>query len=252
MRHITISMVLPLHSIPRLHTAAQQTATTSQQTATEAANPANTAEVGGGPDTVTNCPGAQNGRIAIFKGSAPPSITICNSGIYEAKPYGTGAIGILNPNPIAALDVNGDINTSLCYQIGESTVLSISEVPRMQQLISRRGSGSQQHCGAGVTIPSPAARLATQHRWPWTTRFTAISAGDRRRWTSTAQATTIRSWIRGWCFQFQRRRITRLFGRCCWQLATARILETTTPLLVCCWLGNTTGSSQHLSRVLAG
>ncbi len=75
--------------------------------------------------SVINCVGAKNGTIPIWTGSAPPNITLCNSGIYEASPYGTGAIGILNPNPIAALDVTGATNTSLYYQLGESTVLSI-------------------------------------------------------------------------------------------------------------------------------
>ena len=89
-----------------------------------AAGPANTAKVGGGPDTVINCVGARNGTIPIWTGSAPPNITLCNSGIYEAPPYGTGAIGILNPNPIAALDVTGATNTSLYYEIGGAKVLS--------------------------------------------------------------------------------------------------------------------------------
>jgi hypothetical protein len=90
--------------------------------------PGGTQGAGGGPDTIVNCTNAQNGRISVFTQSAPPNITLCNSGIYEAKPYGTGAIGILNPNPIAALDVTGDINTSQYYQIGGSTVLSIPGV----------------------------------------------------------------------------------------------------------------------------
>ena len=130
--------------------SAQPTATTFQQTATSAGNQANTAKVGGDPDTVTNCAGAQNGRIAIFKGSAPPNITICNSGIYEAKPYGTGAIGILNPNPIAALDVNGDINTSLYYQIGGSNVLSVGS-PDDGNLFLGVGAGASNVSGQGTS-----------------------------------------------------------------------------------------------------
>ena len=95
----------------------------SQNVAT-AGSPANTTKSGGGPDTVINCVGAKNGTIPIWTGSAPPNITLCNSGIYEAAPYGTGAIGILNPNPIAALDVTGATNTSLYYEIGGAKVLS--------------------------------------------------------------------------------------------------------------------------------
>jgi hypothetical protein len=80
----------------------------------------------GGPDTVINCVGAQNGRIAVFSQSLPPNITICNSGIYEATPYGSGAIGILNPNPVAPLDVNGNINTNAAYLIGMSNAISVN------------------------------------------------------------------------------------------------------------------------------
>ena len=77
-----------------------------------------------GVDTIVNCVGAQKGRISVFTGVAPPNITLCNSGIYEAQPYGTGPIGILNPNPVAPLDVSGNINTNAAYQIGETNALS--------------------------------------------------------------------------------------------------------------------------------
>ena len=149
MRHITTSMVLALSTLFLLSiTAAQQKASTSQPTATSAGDSANTAKMVGGPDTVANCAGAQNGRIAVFKGSAPPNITICNSGIYEAKPYGTGAIGILNSNPIAALDVTGDINTSLYYQIGGNSVLSIGSQTD-QNLFLGMGAGTSNVVGSG-------------------------------------------------------------------------------------------------------
>src|SRR5271166_3081988 len=86
---------------------------------------ASTASWGVKPLTVVNCVGATNGTIPIWTQSNPPNIVLCNSGIYEAAPYGTGAIGILNPNPIAALDVAGATNTSLNYQIGGAMVLGI-------------------------------------------------------------------------------------------------------------------------------
>ena len=125
MRRISIAFVLSTLLFVSV-VSAQQTTTTSQPTATSTGNLANTAKSGVGIDTIVNCVGAKNGTIPIWTGSAPPNITLCNSGIYEASPYGTGAIGILNPNPVAALDVNGDINTAKTYQIGGSSVLTIS------------------------------------------------------------------------------------------------------------------------------
>src|ERR1035437_2173350 len=104
--------------------SAQQTASTSQHTAPKAGNPANTTTLVGGPDTVVNCVQAQVGRSAMFTAATVSSVILCNSGIYEAQPYGTGAIGILNPHPVSALDVNGNINTSTTYQIGGVSVLS--------------------------------------------------------------------------------------------------------------------------------
>jgi hypothetical protein len=104
--------------------SAQQTASTSQHTAPRAGNPANTTTLVGGPDTVVNCVQAQVGRIAMFTAATLSSVILCNSGIYEALPYGTGAIGILNPHPIAALDVTGNINSSMAYQIGGNSVLN--------------------------------------------------------------------------------------------------------------------------------
>ena len=121
----------------------------ASQNAGTAGNSANTAKSGGAPDTIVNCVGAQNGPITVLTGSAPPNITLCNSGIYEAAPYGTGAIGILNPNPIAALDVNGAINTSLYYQIGESTVLSIGSAADWNLFLGV-GAGASNIAGSGA------------------------------------------------------------------------------------------------------
>ncbi len=106
--------------------AAQQKATTSQQTPASAQNPATTSP-GGGPDIIANCLNAQPGQLVVFGNSRPPNIVVCNSGIYEALPYGSGPIGILNPNPIAALDVTGATNTSLYYEIGGNRVLGVSD-----------------------------------------------------------------------------------------------------------------------------
>src|SRR4051812_46606728 len=71
-----------------------------------------------------NCVGVQKGRIPLWTASSPND-TLCNSGIYEAEPYGHGNIGILNAQPKVALDVNGATNTSLNYQIGGQTVLGV-------------------------------------------------------------------------------------------------------------------------------
>ena len=91
-----------------------------------AGNSGGTSKAAGvGAGTVVNCANSATGRIPVFTQSAPPNIIVCNSGIYEAPPYGTGPIGILNPNPVAALDVTGATNTSLYYQILENTVLAI-------------------------------------------------------------------------------------------------------------------------------
>lgn len=122
MRHISIAFALSTLLLISI-CSAQQKGTTSQQTATSARNPANTTTLVGGPDTVVNCAQAQAGRIAMFTAATLSSVILCNSGIYEAQPYGTGAIGILNPHPVAALDVNGNINTSTTYQIGGTTAL---------------------------------------------------------------------------------------------------------------------------------
>ncbi len=104
-----------------------------------------------------NCVGAKNGTIPIWTGSAPPNITLCNSGIYEAAPYGTGPIGILNPNPTAALDVTGDINSSKTYQIGESTVLSIGSADDANLFLGVK-AGARNVAGAdGNTFAGYAA-----------------------------------------------------------------------------------------------
>ncbi len=121
----------------------------ASQNAAGSGNSASTARSGVGIDTIVNCVGAQNGRISVFTGAAPPNITLCNSGIYEATPYGTGAIGVLNPNPIVALDVTGSINASLDYQIGESTVLTIAS-PADNNLFLGVGSGSHNKIGKGI------------------------------------------------------------------------------------------------------
>ncbi len=121
----------------------------ASQNPAAAGNSASAAKSGAGIDTIVNCVGAQNGRISVFTGAAPPNITLCNSGIYEAAPYGTGAIGILNPNPIAALDVTGSINTSVDYQIGENTVLTIAS-PADNNLFLGVGSGSHNKIGKGI------------------------------------------------------------------------------------------------------
>jgi hypothetical protein len=128
--------------------SAQQTASTSQHTAPKAGNPANTTTLVGGPDTVVNCVQAQVGRIAMFTAATLSSVILCNSGIYEALPYGTGAIGILNPHPIAALDVNGDINSTTTYQIGGSSVLSIGS-PADYNLFLGLGAGVNNVSGQG-------------------------------------------------------------------------------------------------------
>ncbi len=129
MRRIDIAFALSTLLLASI-CSAQQTATTPQ------------------PDTVINCVGAKNGTIPIWTGSAPPNITLCNSGIYEASPYGTGSIGILNPNPMAALDVTGATNTSLYYQIGESTVLSIGSAADANLFLGV-GAGASNVAGRG-------------------------------------------------------------------------------------------------------
>jgi hypothetical protein len=93
MRRISIAFALSTLLLVSV-TSVQQTATTSQ------------------PDTIVNCVGAKNGTIPIWTGSAPPNITLCNSGIYEASPYGTGAIGILNPNPIGEVTSRCSLSVS--------------------------------------------------------------------------------------------------------------------------------------------
>ena len=117
MRRVSIAFTLSTLLLISI-CSAQQKGTTSQQTATSARNPADTTTLVGGPDTVVNCAQAQAGRIAMFTAATLSSVILCNSGIYEALPYGTGPIGILNPDPIAALDVTGATNTSLYYQMG--------------------------------------------------------------------------------------------------------------------------------------
>jgi hypothetical protein len=147
MRRISIALALFISLLVSV-SLAQQTATISQQTATSAGNPANTTKLSGGPDTVINCVGAQVGRIAIFTQTLPPNVILCNSGIYEAPPYGTGAIGILNPHPVAALDVTGATNTSLYYQIGGSSVLRLGS-PADQNLFIGVAAGLNNVAGFG-------------------------------------------------------------------------------------------------------
>lgn len=120
MRRINFSIAVVLSTLFLFSVASpQQTATTSQQAAASVRNPANT--LSGGPDTVINCVGAQVGRIPLWTSTFPPNIVICNSGIYEAS--ATGLVGILNPSPMAALDVNGSVNAASSYEIGEQPVL---------------------------------------------------------------------------------------------------------------------------------
>ena len=65
MRHISISIAIALSILLLVSICpAQQAATTSRQAATSTGNQeANTAKMGGGPDTIVNCVGAKNGTI---------------------------------------------------------------------------------------------------------------------------------------------------------------------------------------------
>jgi hypothetical protein len=90
------------------------------QTASATGNKATTGKSGVGIDTVVNCTTAKNNYLPIFTAAAPPNITICNSVIYQAG----GNIGIGTTTPVAALDVNGAINSSQYYQILGATVLA--------------------------------------------------------------------------------------------------------------------------------
>ena len=149
---ITITfVVLLLVSI----SVAQVSPTNSvSQNAGSARYAASSASWGVKPLTVVNCVAATNGTIPIWTQSNPPNIVLCNSGIYEAAPYGTGAIGILNPNPIAALDVTGATNTSLYYQIGGAMVLGVGP-PANYNLFVGRSAGTnnqaQYNTFAGAT-----------------------------------------------------------------------------------------------------
>ncbi len=107
--------------------------------------------------TLSNCVTAQLGRIAVFTAVVPPNAQICNSGIYEPSP-GTGPIGILNPNPVAAIDVNGNvnINTTSAYQIGESTVLYTGS-PDSLSIFVGVGAGSPSSAGNENTFVGASA-----------------------------------------------------------------------------------------------
>ena len=125
MRHTGIAFTLSTLLLVSI-CSAQQTAITSQHTAPKAGNPANTTTLVGGPDTVVNCAQAQAGRIAMFTAATLSSVILCNSGIYEAQPYGSGAIGILNPHPAFALDITGDINVSGSLRFAGHEVLAVT------------------------------------------------------------------------------------------------------------------------------
>jgi hypothetical protein len=139
-----------VHPVACLHLLGTANSQHIPNTAPKAGNPANTTTLVGGPDTVVNCVQAQVGRIAMFTAATLSSVILCNSGIYEATPYGTGAIGILNPHPIAALDVNGATNTSLYYQIGETRVVSIGSQAD-ENLFIGVGAGNSNQAGQGIT-----------------------------------------------------------------------------------------------------
>jgi len=90
MRRISTSIVIALSTLLFVSvTSAQQTATTSQQTATSAGNPANTTKLGGGPDAVSNCVGAQKGRIAVFT-AAHPTASSVTPGFMRPRPMVPG------------------------------------------------------------------------------------------------------------------------------------------------------------------
>lgn len=95
----------------------------------------------------SNCSG-KNGFVPVFMGT---NNALCNSGIFEASPLGSGPIGILNHHPVAALDVTGNINSSANYQIGESTVLSIGN-PNDGNLFVGPQSGTNNSSGNGNTF----------------------------------------------------------------------------------------------------
>jgi trimeric autotransporter adhesin len=116
MRHICIALALS--------TLLFVSATSAQQAATETSsgNPASTTKSGVGIDTVVNCATAANNYIPVFTAVLPPNITICNSAIYQDS---TGKVGVGTTTPAVKLDVSGHTNTSLTYEIGGVTVLSI-------------------------------------------------------------------------------------------------------------------------------
>jgi hypothetical protein len=140
---------LPASAFVQSSTSDGTTSGTSTGTTSNAQTSANTTKLVGGPDLLVQCVQAQDGRILVFTGTNPSNVIVCNSGIYEAQPYGTGAIGILNPNPVAALDVTGNVNASMSYQIGESTVVNIAS-PADQNLFLGVGAGTNDVAGQGV------------------------------------------------------------------------------------------------------
>ncbi len=115
------------------------------QTAAATGSTGNTTKSGLGVDTVVNCASAKNNYIPVFTSSAPPNITICNSVIYQAG----NNIGIGTTTPVTSLDVkSGAINTSLYYEIGGSTVVSIAS-PSDDNLFLGVSAGAANVAGSG-------------------------------------------------------------------------------------------------------
>jgi len=173
---ITITLaVLLLVSI----SVAQVSPTNSvSQNAGSARYAASSASWGVKPLTVVNCVAATNGTIPIWTQSNPPNIVLCNSGIYEAAPYGTGAIGILNPNPIAALDVTGATNTSLYYQIGGAMVLGVGP-PANYNLFVGRSAGTNNQAQYNTFVGATAGYNNTTGGYD---TFAGASAGRTCRY----------------------------------------------------------------------
>jgi hypothetical protein len=176
MRRISIAIALTLSTFLFISVSpAQQGATGSQQTKTAASKSPATASTNGGPDTVINCASAATGRVALFTQSVPPNIILCNSGFYEGT-SGTGPIGVLNPSPVASLDVAGDINTSLYYQIGESTVLTIGSAADNDTFVGV-GAGANNQMGAGINNTFSGTQAGNANTSGTGNTFTGFRAG---------------------------------------------------------------------------
>lgn len=98
-------------------------------------------------DTVIVSDQVTDGRIHMYTGGSGgvgPNVTACRSGL------GGPLFGVNNTNPLHAIDIGGDVNTSTLYMVGGIQVLTSGSTTNSVVV----GNGSSSLVGVNTTAPT--------------------------------------------------------------------------------------------------